>query len=213
MPLLPLMLVLAGPAVHGADRLTASHSPAGIIPIPLPSLPPILPSLGPPSPSPSGSGSPAPSPGASTSPGKAPKNLKARAAGLVTATEPATITADSATLTGLHFDGVATVQTASGPERVLKFTMSGLSLKNGDLTVNQDGRAMAVQAASFTFSGHVTLLTTKFSGSLLGVPLTFSPALPPPVVLNVMTFTNVTSDQPFTSADSFQAGGLQIISG
>jgi hypothetical protein len=215
MPLLPMMLVLAAPAVHGADRLTASQGPAGIIPLPLPSLPPILPSLGPPSPSPSpsASGSPAPGPGASTSPGNGQKNLKARAAGLVTAAEPAAITADSATLTGLHFDGVATVQTASGPERVLKFTMSGLSLKNGDLTVSQDGRAMTVQAASFTFSGHVTLLTTKFSGSLLGVPLTFSPTLPPPVVLNVMTFTNVTSDQPFTSADSFQVGGLRITSG
>jgi hypothetical protein len=214
MPLLPMMLVLAGPAVHGADRLTASQGPAGIIPLPLPSLPPILPSLGPPSPSPgpSGSGSPSPGPGASSSPGQAPKNLKAHAAGPVTAAEPATITADSATLTGLHFDGVATVQTASGPERVLKFTMSGLSLKNGDLTVNQDGRAMAVQAASFTFSGNVTLLTTKFSGSLLGVPLSFSPTLPPPAVLPVMTFTNVTSDQPFTSADSFRIGGLRITS-
>jgi Family of unknown function (DUF6114) len=213
MPLLPMMLVLAGPAVHGAVRLTAFQGPAGIIPLPLPSLPPILPSLGPPSPSPSGSESPSPSPGASTAPGKAQKNLKARAAGLVTAAEPATITADSATLTGLHFDGVATVQTAGGPERVLKFTMSGLSLKNGDLTVDQDGRAMAVQAASFTFSGHVTLLTTKFSGSLLGVPLSFSPTLPPPAVLPVMTFTNVTSEQPFTSADSFQTGGLRISSG
>lgn len=215
MPLLPMMLVLAGPAVHGAARLTASQGPAGIIPLPLPSLPPILPSLGPPSPSPSPSGSegPSPGPGASTAPGKGQKNLKARAAGLVTAAEPATITADSATLTGLHFDGVATVQTASGPERVLKFTMSGLSLKNGDLTVDRDGRAMAVQAASFTFSGHVTLLTTKFSGSLLGVPLSFSPTLPPPAVLPVMTFTNVTSDQPFTSADSFQTGGLRISSG
>jgi hypothetical protein len=213
MPLLPMMLVLAAPAVHGADRLTASQGPAGIIPLPLPSLPPILPSLGPPSPSPAASGSPAPGPGGSTSPGKDRKNLKARAAGLVTAAEPATITADSATLTGLHFDGVATVPTASGPERVLKFTMSGLSLKNGDLTVDQDGHAMTVQAASFTFSGHVTLLTTKFSGSLLGVPLSFSPTLPPPVVLNVMTFTNVTSAQPFTSADSFQAGGLRITSG
>jgi hypothetical protein len=116
-------------------------------------------------------------------------------------------------LTGLHFDGVATVATASGPEQVLKFSMSGLSLRDGDLTVMKDGRAMAVQAASFTFSGDVTLLTTKFSGSLLGVPLSFSPQLPPPVVLPVMTFTNVTSDQPFTSADSFRIGGLRISSG
>ena len=120
------------------------------------------------------------------------------------------ITADSATLTGLHFDGVATVATASGPQRMLKFSMSGLSLKDGDLTVTQDGRTVAVQGTSFTFSGDVTLLTTKFSGSLLGVPLSFSPSLPPPVVLPVMTFTNVTSEQPFTSADSFQVGGLRI---
>jgi hypothetical protein len=222
---LPMMLVVAGTAggtaVHGAHRPAASRSPAGIIP--LPSLPPILPSLGPPSPSPSASpgpggspppgASPSPAPGGSTRPGKARKTPKARAAGLVAAVEPSTITAHSATLTGLHFDGVATVPTASGPERVLKFTMSALSLTGGDLTVSQDGATMAVQAASFTFSGDVTLLTTKFSGSLLGVPLTFSPQFPPPAVLPKMTFTNVTSDQPFTSADSFKIGGLQISSG
>jgi Family of unknown function (DUF6114) len=223
MPLLPVMLVLAspasGPAAHGADRPAAARGPAGLpLPLPslppiLPSLPPILPSLPPSLPGPSSSGGPLSGLGASTGPGQAKKTPKAPAGALVAAAAPSTITADSATLTGLHFDGVATVRTASGPEQVLKFSMSGLSLKNGKLTVTQDGAAMAVQAASFTFSGNVTLLTTKFSGSLLGVPLSFSPQFPPPAVLPVMTFTNVTSDQPFTSADSFQVGGLQISSG
>jgi hypothetical protein len=218
MPLLPVMLVLAvpagGPGAHSADRLVASHAPGGL-PVPLPSLPPILPSLPPILPSlppvlPSPSAGPLSGLLPGSAPGKAEKAPKVPAGVLVPAAEPSMITADSATLTGLHFDGVATVATASGPQRMLKFSMSGLSLKNGDLTVTQDGRTVAVQGTSFTFSGDVTLLTTKFSGSLLGVPLSFSPSLPPPVVLPVMTFTNVTSEQPFTSADSFQVGGLRI---
>jgi hypothetical protein len=218
MPLLPVMLVLAvpagGPGAHSADRLAASHAPAGL-PVPLPSLPPILPSLPPILPSlppvlPSPSADPLSGLLPGTGPGKPEKAPKVPAGVLVPAAEPSMITADSATLTGLHFDGVATVATAGGPQRMLKFSMSGLSLKDGDLTVTQDGRTVAVQGTSFTFSGDVTLLTTKFSGSLLGVPLSFSPSLPPPVVLPVMTFTNVTSEQPFTSADSFQVGGLRI---
>jgi hypothetical protein len=225
MPLLPALLVLAvpagGPGAHSADGLAVSHAPAGLpVPLPtlppilptlppiLPSLPPILPSLPPVLPSPSAGPLSGLLPG--TGPGKAEKAPKVPAGVLVPAAEPSMITADSATLTGLHFDGVATVATASGPQRMLKFSMSGLSLKDGDLTVTQDGSTVAVQGTSFTFSGNVTLLTTKFSGSLLGVPLSFSPSLPPPVVLPVMTFTNVTSEQPFTSADSFQVGGLRI---
>ena len=218
MPLLPALLVLAvpagGPGAHSADRPAASPAPAGLpLPLPtippiLPSLPPILPSLPPVLPSPSAGPLSGLLPG--TGPGKPEKAPKVPAGVLVPAAEPSTITADSATLTGLHFDGVATVATASGPRRMLKFSMSGLSLKGGDLTVTQDGSTVAVQGTSFTFTGDVTLLTTKFSGSLLGVPLSFSPSLPPPVVLPVMTFTNVTSEQPFTSADSLQVGGLRI---
>jgi hypothetical protein len=204
----PLLLALGL-----ASQPSGTAAPGGI-------LPPLSPSpsaSGTPSPGTSSGASPSPSPSASPSASpKASRRAARRAAvagGLVAAAEAAEITADSATLTGLAFDGVATVQTASGPEQALKFSMTALSLTGDKLTVTQGGRNVTIAATSFNFTGNVTLLTTKFSGSFLGVPLTFTPRNPPPLVLRVMTFTNVTSDQPFTSADSFQIGGLQISSG
>lgn len=127
---------------------------------------------------------------------------------------PSAISAASATLTGLSYDGVASVPTASGPVQMLKFSMSGLSLSGNDnLTVTQGGHTLTVRAASLDFSGNVTLLTTKFSGDLLGIPLTFTPSSPPPLVLPVMVFTNVVTERPDTSSDALQIGGLQITSG
>jgi len=52
--------------------------------------------------------------------------------------------------------------------------------------------------------------TTKLSGQLLGAVVTFTPQNPPPAVLPTTTFTNVVTDQPLTTADSFQAHGLLV---
>jgi hypothetical protein len=124
------------------------------------------------------------------------------------------ITANKATLTGLSYDGVASVPTASGTQQMLKFTMSGLNLSGADdLTVTEGGRTLSIKASSLNFTGNVTLLCTKIHGDLLGIPLTFTPQSPPPLVLPVMVFTNVTTYQPFTSADSLEIDGLLIQAG
>ena len=99
----------------------------------------------------------------------------------------------------------------SGTQKMLKFSMSGLDLTGNDnLTITEGGRTLEIQAASLDFTGDVTLLTTKFSGDLLGVPLTFTPASPPPATLPTMVFTHVNTEQPFTSANSLAIGGLRI---
>jgi hypothetical protein len=131
--------------------------------------------------------------------------------GLVVNAVPSDITANSVTLTGFSFDGVATVATASGPRKMLKFSMSGLDLTgNDDLAITEGGHALTIRAASLDFTGNVTLLTTKFSGDLLGIPLTFTPASPPPATLPTMVFTHVNTEQPFTSANALAIGGLKI---
>jgi hypothetical protein len=123
------------------------------------------------------------------------------------------ITAASATLDGVTFDGVATVQTARDPEQVLKFSLTGLTLSDADLTVtSSSGQTLSVKAATFDFSGNVTLLTTKISGTLLGSTVTFTPQSPPPAISGNLTLTGISSSQIFTSADSFSVSGLQISS-
>jgi hypothetical protein len=51
-------------------------------------------------------------------------------------------------------------------------------------------------------AGRVKLFTSRFSGSLLGIPLTFTPDIPPPITLPNMVFTNVNLDLVFLDCDS-----------
>jgi len=114
-------------------------------------------------------------------------------------------------MTGLSYDGVADVQTATGTVRMLMFSMSSMTLSGGTmLTVNEGGHALVTNNVSLDFSGNVVLYTTRISGRLLGATVTFTPQDPPPLVLPTMTFTNVVTDQPLTLADSLQAVGPQI---
>jgi hypothetical protein len=234
LPVLPLVLglvvgILHPGATHAPEACSAPVAAASAQPhpstAPTPTPSPVS-SCPAPSPSPTGSGPVGPDPTASPSPdptvsgrpipGPTPKPKKIRKrvaapAGLVVAAVPSDITANTATLTGLSFDGVADVPTASGTQQMLKFSMSGLNLSGDDnLTVTEGGHTLSIRASSLNFTGNVTLLCTKIHGDLLGVPLTFTPQSPPPLVLPEMVFTNVTTYQPFTSADSLRIGGLLI---
>ena len=114
-------------------------------------------------------------------------------------------------MVGLSYDGVATVPTAGGSQQMLKFSMSSLTLSGGIvLTVDENGHSMVTRNSSVHFTGNVVLYATRLSGDLLGIPLSFSPQNPPPLVLPLMQFTNVVTQQPLTSADAMDAGGLDI---
>ncbi len=217
-PLLVLAGVLAGgqapvtvsPAAGRATAATASPavSPSpSVSPSPDPS-PSVSPDPSPdPSPSPSGSGSPSPSPSVNPNANK----RAAAAQALVAASSSATLTAGSAVMVGLSYDGVATVPTAGGSQQMLKFSMSSLTLSGGIvLTVDVNGHSMVTRNTSVHFTGNVVLYTTRLSGDLLGTPLSFTPSSPPPLVLPLMQFSNVVTDQPLASADSMQAAGLDI---
>ena len=192
----------AGGAAPGASPgVTVSPRPT-VSPLPVPSPAAT-------SPSPSGSGSPTPSPGPSVNP-NANKRASAGPA-LVAASAAATLTAGSALMAGLSYDGVATVPTASGSQQMLKFSMSSLTLSGGIvLTVDDNGHSRVTRNSSVRFTGNVVLYATELSGDLLGIPLTFTPQHPPPLVLPLMQFTNVVTHQPLTLADAMQGGGLDI---
>jgi Family of unknown function (DUF6114) len=175
-----------------------------------------------PKPTPTATGSPkvssTPSPGTSKKP--TPVKKATVASSLMATTSTVSITAGSATMDGAHYEGVATVPTTGGgSQQMLKLTMTSLSLTGTKLTVVENGRTTTTTNTSLRFSGNVVLYATKLCGSLLGIPLPcFTPQNQPTIInltggLIPLTLTNVTTDQPLTTSNSFAAPGLQIAAG
>ncbi|MFI5067198.1 MAG: hypothetical protein ACHP9Z_24890 [Streptosporangiales bacterium] len=127
----------------------------------------------------------------------------------------------SALLLGAAYDGVAQVPTASGSAvPMMKFTMNSLTLDGAPtLTVTQGGRSAVTSGSSMQFTGSVVLYATQLSGDLLGVPITLTPGSPLAAILQLLnsvtplvplTLTNVTTAQPYISANSLQIPGLSV---
>ena len=84
----------------------------------------------------------------------------------------------------------------------------------------QRRRGTAVtRSSSMHFAGPVVLYATKLSGDLLGIPVTLTPTSPLATILQLLApvtravpvpMTHVVTDQPYTTASSLQAGGLEI---
>jgi hypothetical protein len=173
-----------------------------------------------PSPSPS-SGSPTPGGSKSAKPGgskktggsKTKKKIKRTSAshGLVAASVPTALTASSARLVGLAYDGVAEVPRSSGgPVAMMKFTLRSVTLTGSPtLTIHQNDSIGTTSTTLLSFTGNVVLYTTKMSGDLLGLPITLTPSSPLSLVLKLLspltqgltvTMTHVVTDQPLTTA-------------
>jgi hypothetical protein len=233
---LPLVLSLAlAPALH-AQPLAPAHASQ---PRPVAHAQPVASSKSRPncilfilcsptrSPSPSGGPSPSPSPtsstgtgkpGGSTSttgnkPGAKKGKIKRTAAphGLVASSVPTVLTASSAKLVGLAYEGVAEVPRATGgPLAMMKFTLDSVTLTGSPtLTIHENGSVGTTSTSLLSFSGNVVLYATKLSGDLLGVPITLTTSSPLSLVLQLLspltrgltvTMTNVVTDQPVTTA-------------
>lgn len=162
-----------------------------------------------------------PSPSPSPSPGSNDRKTTATP-GLAAATDTSVITAGSATLNGLAYQGSAKVPTADGTQTMMKFTLTSLTLSGNVMaTVTHDGQTTVTQNSSLVFGGGVTLYATKLSGSLLGIPVTLTPGNVVSLLLQLLntltplvpvTLTNITTDQPFVLAGDLQANDLLITS-
>jgi hypothetical protein len=166
------------------------------------------------------------SPGASSSTGPtgkktaANKNKKANATtGLIVSSSPTVLTASSATLNGLSYQGVVNMPTASGTVQMMKFIMNSQSLTTATQTASDPGHTLTTKLSSATFSGSVVLYATKLSGTLLGIPITLTPGNVVSTLLQVLntltplvpvTMTNVTADQPVVLANAVSITGLQV---
>ena len=141
--------------------------------------------------------------------------------GLVASAATEVLTAGSASLTHFAYAGNVTLPVGGGGSvSMMKFTADSLTLA-GDVTdtVTQGGTTTTTASPTLAFSGGVTLYATKLTGSLLGVPLTFTPSTVSAVLLTIasvltsqttITMTNVTTDQPIVIAGALQTAQLSI---
>ncbi|HEX4258407.1 MAG TPA: DUF6114 domain-containing protein [Streptosporangiaceae bacterium] len=152
---------------------------------------------------------------------KGPNNKKAQGTqGLVVASEPSVITANSATLDGLAYQGaVAMPVSGGGTVTMMKFTMTSQQLSHLDLTVAGAGGSLVTAATSASFSGDVVLYATKLTGQLAGVPLTLTPGNAESTLLQLLksltplvpvTLTNVTASQPVVLGNAGAISALSV---
>ena len=123
------------------------------------------------------------------------------------------LTSRFAILHGVSYDGIASVPTAHGIKQMLKFSMSYMKLPEIVLTATQGGHAFMTRDSSLELSGHVELYTTRLTGVLNGIRVTFTSGEPPSGLRPDTTLANVVADQPFVTANSLRATGSQAGSG
>jgi hypothetical protein len=125
-------------------------------------------------------------------------------------------------VTHFAYQGVANLPVAGGGTvQVMKFTAGSFTASNVSGTITRDGHATVLTSPSLIFNGDIAIYATKFSGRLLGVPLTLTPHNAESVLLQQLksvtpsvpvTMTNVTANQPIMVADSLQ-GQLAMSAG
>jgi hypothetical protein len=148
-----------------------------------------------------------PSPSATT-----PRDATA-APGLVVSNATWTMTVSSATMTGFTYKGNVGLPVAGGGTvQMMEFTVDSMTMSHAVTQITEDGQTGTETDASFSASG-VTLYATRLSGSILGVPVTFTPSTTSAVLLRVanlatglvpITMTNVTADQAVILAGQAQ---------
>lgn len=217
-----------------ANPSSSPSSPAApSLPVPTPSLPLPTPSLPVPSlpvptisvPGSSGLASAArsavsglsksgrPSPSATT-----PRDATA-APGLVVSNVTWTMTVSSATMTGFTYKGNVSLPLAGGGTvQMMEFTVSSMTMSHAVTQITENGQTGTETDASFSASG-VTMYATRLSGSILGVPVTFTPSTTSAVLLSVanlatglvpITMTSVTADQAVILAGQAQKTAVGV---
>ena len=204
-----------GPSSSPTPTPSASSAPANPLPLPSVSLP-------------VGTSLPASLPAGASASGTAKANAKKAAQknasadpGLVASAATEVLTAGSATLAHFAYAGNVTLPVGGGGSvSMMKFTADSITLAGSVTdTVTQSGTTTVTSSPTLAFSGGVTLYATKLTGSLLGVPLTFTPSTVSAVLLTVasvltgsatITMTNVTTDHPIVIAGALQTGQLSI---
>ncbi|MET9361386.1 hypothetical protein ABZX93_10770 [Streptomyces sp. NPDC006632] len=133
-------------------------------------------------------------------------------------TQPWILKSSLLTLGGLNYEGIVEVKAGDTTKKVLKFTASTVDIKDLDQQVygpevNGKPTTAHVVARSGSTStirnGTVTMYTEELKGNLFGlIPITFSPATPPPLNVPFAFFTNATVRQAGQFGGTLTVPGL-----
>jgi len=149
---------------------------------------------------------PPPLQGPSQSAGPPARAPVARPPAVVAAGARSGLTAPSALLTGLSFDGVAAVRTRAGTVRMLKFSMNQLILSGGELRASPAaGSSPLIRESLASIAGHVILYTTRWSYESRGKTMTFTPRRPPAALPRTVTYTNLTTGRLYLTSDVLES--------
>jgi len=219
-----ILVIFCFPSSPSPSPSPSASPPAAVAPSPSasPSLPtpavglPGLPGTSAAAAAPSASGTSAsgsPSPSATT-----PRDATA-APGLVVSDATWTMTVDSATMTGFTYKGNVSLPLAGGGTvQMMEFTVDSMTMTHAVTQITEDGQTGTETDASFSASG-VTMYATRLSGSILGVPVTFTPSTTSAVLLSVanlatglvpITMTGVTADQTVILAGQAQKTAVGV---
>jgi uncharacterized protein DUF6114 len=188
-PTVVLALILTAAATVAAGYGGAAAAAPTPTPSPSPSLPPSPSATASPSPVPSPSGSGSPSPSASPPESPSPSASASPSGGVsihgtVVAAHPSEVTADTMTVVDMVDRGTAVLKTATGSVRALWIEADSVTLapfhQVSDL-VPGTGLDTDNPTGAAVLSGHVTLYLTELTGTVLGVPVDYTPDAPPPV--------------------------------
>ena len=118
------------------------------------------------------------------------------------------LTSDTLVMSGASYDGVVECPTADGPRRYLKLTMSRADFTDAELWFEDAGVRMSLGLPTMEMNGDVQMHITRMHVRILGIPLTFTPDFPPPLLLPYMIVTDVDVDSPLASTDTMIIPGL-----
>ncbi len=202
-----------------ATSSAAAPSPSAAAPRPTGTAAPVAPTPGagltrtPSAGGRSPSGSPSPSP-------TTPRDATA-APGLVVSSATWTMAVGSATMTRFTYKGNISLPVAGGGTvQMMEFTVDSMTMTHAVTQISEAGQTGTETDASFSASG-VTMYATRLSGSILGVPVTFTPSTTSAVLLSIanlatglvpITMTSVTADQAVILAGQAQKTAVGVTS-
>ncbi|OLT28868.1 hypothetical protein BJF83_13890 [Nocardiopsis sp. CNR-923] len=118
------------------------------------------------------------------------------------------LTADRLTMRGASFGGVVECPTDDGPRRYLRLTMRGADLRDAELWFEDAGVRMSLALPTLVMDGDVEMHVTRMHVRVLGIPLTFTPDFPPPLLLPYMIVTDVDVASPMAGTDTMSIPGF-----